>query len=133
MIDFEKVQELKQRLDTLSNQLTERIHHEEEKLHALGLGIQCWVKTSDQLKIGYVREKGRWQLCIRENDEYTWPMKDAPRNYKLHGARNIGLLHEALIKTAEGYIGKIEKYLMGEPDPETTAGPEDSKEGTSGA
>jgi len=117
MIDQEKALEIRKRLDELTDQINQRIISYENKFQLIGFGLQCMIKTSDFLKIGYIRQKGQWKLVIKEVDsELIWPLIESPRAYRLHALNHMSELEDALILTAEKAIKKMEKYLYNGAD-----------------
>lgn len=110
-------EELRDRLNYLSDRLTQRILEEEGKLKEMGLGVQTWIKTTDNLEIGYSRLNGTWRLCVREiGGVGTWPLADAPRAYRLHGLKHLSELRAAMMRTAEALADRMERFLNGQDD-----------------
>ena len=121
MIDLTEVQELKERLDRLSDQVNQRIQAWEVKFRAMGLGVRCWtpLKPEGSLQLGYSNEQGEWKILVKEtdprhkNESYIWDLKTAPRGMRVWGLKNMDLLEQATFETGKSLAERMEKVLMG--------------------
>ncbi len=115
----EELIQLKHDLDKSSDLLNEKIVQYEEDLKKLGLGVQVWVKLSENTEIGYQKFEGEWSVVIRYDDfgEYKISrLLRSSRNLRLYGYKNINLLIPALEAAATVLLKKINKALNNEED-----------------
>lgn len=99
-------------LNKKSDLLGQSIQALELRLKALNLGVICWIYSNENDKalgeIGYSRNEKGWALAYRKGDE-VWPLKDAPRAYKVKAVDSLPRLIEHLSKAACELTARVEK------------------------
>lgn len=115
-----RLSELSAQLNTLSDELAKPIDELDEYLKKLNLGLKCWITISDpgsitRLRMGY-DNIGRWGLVLgianRDAEVQEWLFNNAPRWLRLRGIRFLPELFEALMKTTEASIKRVEEKTV---------------------
>lgn len=139
-IDFSRLQDISNVLNSKSDVLNEAIKSFESKLASLRLGVSAWVnpplvsETTDEggvnedtitTRLGYSKATGQWCLTIEEDsdrysglDQSPWPsytpLNQASRDMRIKAIKQLPLLVKALEKNADEAlkeVGQAEKLL----------------------
>jgi len=112
--------DLKDRLNSVSDRLNLLITQEEAYLHALGLGVQTFIKIDNEsgskVRLGYSKLNGAWKIVLREyENEIQYedrPLDRVARGIRFHIAKRLPELRAAVIQNAKELADKIEKFLI---------------------
>ena len=133
-IDFSRLQDISNSLNSKSDTINAAIKAFEEKLASLRLGVSVWVLTpletrliapgtveEDNLKtyLGYTKATSTWCLTLSEdsecwgNDEenpphYT-PLSQASRELRIKAIKQLPLLVKALEKKADEALKEVDQ------------------------
>lgn len=117
-------------LNEATDQLGKTIGSLDESLKTLNLGVSCWhlyAEREDEHDnftrkyIGYNKIGTRWGVAISRvsgnanspNDEIDdeWLFNDAPRQLRIEAIEHIPAMIDALVKTAETTVKKIQRKI----------------------
>lgn len=107
-----------QELNTKSDEMTRRIEVFEEDLKKLGVGLTCWVKVDETLRVGYMKFGGEWKLASEltsEDDKKSYmPLIHTNRGIRLAGYNRRNEILVELLETAKKLSKKLDESLNGE-------------------
>lgn len=111
-------EDVKKRLDEITELMNARIAEEEAVLKSMDLGVESWIKTGTDLELGYSKETGEWGLHVRSGGPTgrVWRLVRASRKLRLHGLKHTGRLRQAILFDATDLAKRIERFLTGEND-----------------
>lgn len=111
-----RLAQLSIKLTEVSDELAKPINELDEYLKSLNLGLSCFITISDQgsttkLRLGYTK-LDRWGLVLSKTEKDVtedWLYNNAPRWLRLRGVRFLPVLFDALVKTSEATIKRVEE------------------------
>lgn len=119
MIDQEEALAVRQRLDTLTEQINQRLDQWQTKFQAYGFGVRCTYRPKDSsVTIAYEKYGGKWVITVESEGE-KWDVRSAPRTLRLYAAKRMEEFEEHMLVASKKVIGRMERYLMGDEDGQT--------------
>jgi len=116
--EIESLVQLRDNLNTATEQINKKIEQFETDLQTLGMGVQLWVKIPEsEIAIGYIKFNSKWKICLKFNsvgDTQEVIIKElaaCDRGLRYFGYKYIDLLVPAIKETAEKMLIKMNKVL----------------------
>jgi len=120
MNTIEELLTLRNELMANTEILQAKILEFEEELNKLGIGLACWIKADETLRVGYFRFRTGWHLAAEVTNEdgikNIKPLTQSSRGARLYGYKHRDELLQELLETARKFNTKMIRTLNDEKE-----------------